>query len=164
MADRFDPRATDRLRAGSINAQTGVPSAAFDAGLRSYMLSIYNYMTSGILLTGIVALLFAQSGMAAQIMFGPGLMKYVIIFSPLAIVFAIGCFLAPFFASQRVILPELVGEDETTVAQANAVIEHDVQAYQLADARQQRDRFLPRRRGRRVEPRHGGGIGRAPSG
>jgi MFS family permease len=41
----------------------------------------------------------------------------------LAIVFAIGCFLAPFFSSQRVILPELVGEDETTVAQANAVIE-----------------------------------------
>ena len=41
----------------------------------------------------------------------------------LTIVFLIGCFLAPFFASQRVILPELVGEDETTVAQANAVIE-----------------------------------------
>ena len=41
----------------------------------------------------------------------------------LAIVFLIGCFLAPFFASQRVILPELVGEDEATVAQANAVIE-----------------------------------------
>ncbi len=36
--------------------------AAFDAGLRSYMLSIYNYMTSGVLLTGIVALLFANSG------------------------------------------------------------------------------------------------------
>lgn len=89
MADRFDPRTTDGLRAGSINTQTGsVASAAFDKGLRSYMLSIYNYMTSAILLTGIVALLFAQSGMAAQIMFGPGLMKYVIIFSPLAIVFA----------------------------------------------------------------------------
>ena len=41
----------------------------------------------------------------------------------LVLVFLIGCFLAPFFASQRVILPELVGEDETTVAQANAVIE-----------------------------------------
>jgi MFS family permease len=41
----------------------------------------------------------------------------------LAIVFLIGCFIAPFFASQRVILPELVGEDETTVAQANAVVE-----------------------------------------
>ncbi len=41
----------------------------------------------------------------------------------LVLVFLLGCFLAPFFASQRVILPELVGEDETTVAQANAVIE-----------------------------------------
>ena len=27
----------------------------YDAGLRKYMLSIYNYMTSGVLLTGIVA-------------------------------------------------------------------------------------------------------------
>ena len=36
----------------------------YDAGLRSYMLSIYNYMASGVLLTGIVALLTAQSGLA----------------------------------------------------------------------------------------------------
>jgi FtsH-binding integral membrane protein len=36
-----------------------VPRAARDAGLRSYMLSVYNYMASGVLLTGIVALLFA---------------------------------------------------------------------------------------------------------
>ena len=35
---------------------------AYDAGLRSYMLSVYNYMTSGVLLTGIVALLFAWGG------------------------------------------------------------------------------------------------------
>jgi MFS family permease len=41
----------------------------------------------------------------------------------LAIVFAIGCFLAPYFSAQRLILPELVGEDERTVAQANAVFE-----------------------------------------
>lgn len=89
MADRFDPRTTDRFRAGSINAQHGsVGSMATDAGLRAYMLSIYNYMTSGILLTGIVALVFASSGMAQQVMFGPGLMKYLIIFSPLVIVFA----------------------------------------------------------------------------
>ena len=89
MADRFDPRTTERLRGGSINAQPGsAGNTATDAGLRSYMLSIYNYMTSGILLTGVVALLFAQSGMAAQIMFGPGLLKYLIIFSPLVIVIA----------------------------------------------------------------------------
>jgi FtsH-binding integral membrane protein len=35
---------------------------ATDAGLRSYMLSVYNYMASGVLLTGIVAMLFARSG------------------------------------------------------------------------------------------------------
>ena len=35
----------------------------------------------------------------------------------------LGCFMAPYFAAQRVILPELVGEDETTIAQANSVIE-----------------------------------------
>ena len=37
--------------------------------------------------------------------------------------FLLGCFMAPYFAAQRVILPELVGEDETTIAQANSVIE-----------------------------------------
>jgi MFS family permease len=41
----------------------------------------------------------------------------------LAIVFAFGCFLAPHFSAQRLILPELVGDDERTVAQANAFVE-----------------------------------------
>jgi MFS family permease len=41
----------------------------------------------------------------------------------LAIVFGIGCFLAPYFSAQRLVLPELVGDDERTVAQANAVVE-----------------------------------------
>ena len=41
----------------------------------------------------------------------------------LVLVFALGCFMAPYFAAQRVILPEFVGEDETTIAQANSVIE-----------------------------------------
>jgi MFS family permease len=41
----------------------------------------------------------------------------------LVVVFALGCFLAPYFSAQRLILPELVGDDERTVAQANAVVE-----------------------------------------
>jgi MFS family permease len=42
----------------------------------------------------------------------------------LAIVFLIGCFLAPFSASQRVVLAELVGDDDpAALAQANAVVE-----------------------------------------
>jgi FtsH-binding integral membrane protein len=50
------------------------------------MLSVYNYMSSGVLLTGIIALLFARSGMAQEVMFGPGILKYVIMFSPLAFI------------------------------------------------------------------------------
>jgi MFS family permease len=41
----------------------------------------------------------------------------------LALVALIGVFLAPYYASQRLILPELVGDDERTVAQANAILE-----------------------------------------
>jgi FtsH-binding integral membrane protein len=36
-------------------------AAGYDAGLRAYMLKIYNYMASGLLLTGIIALFSAQS-------------------------------------------------------------------------------------------------------
>jgi FtsH-binding integral membrane protein len=56
MQNQFDPRTTTGV---NTTATVGVPRAARDAGLRSYMLSVYNYMASGVLLTGIVALLFA---------------------------------------------------------------------------------------------------------
>jgi FtsH-binding integral membrane protein len=84
MQNQFDPRTTGVNPAATV----GVPRAARDAGLRSYMLSVYNYMASGVLLTGIVALLFANSGYAAQVFGGGGLLPWVIILSPLAIVFA----------------------------------------------------------------------------
>jgi MFS family permease len=41
----------------------------------------------------------------------------------LVLVFLLGCFMAPYFGSQRVILPELVGEDERAMSQANSMIE-----------------------------------------
>jgi uncharacterized protein len=56
MANWSDPRITST---GLGGASAGVTDAAYDAGLRSYMLSVYNYMASGVLLTGLVALLFA---------------------------------------------------------------------------------------------------------
>jgi FtsH-binding integral membrane protein len=82
MANGFDPRVTAAPR----STTAGRDSVAVDAGLRSYMLSVYNYMASGVLLTGIVALLFARSGAAEQILFGPGALKYLIMISPLAFV------------------------------------------------------------------------------
>ncbi|MFT3966915.1 MAG: Bax inhibitor-1/YccA family protein [Sphingobium sp.] len=83
MADWRDSPAST---VGINNPATGARTVGYDAGLRSYMLSVYNYMASGVLLTGIVALLFAQSGLAAQILLSPGPLKYVIMFAPLAFV------------------------------------------------------------------------------
>ena len=86
MQNQYDPRTTTPGIDPAI--AVGVPRAARDAGLRSYMLRVYNYMASGVLLTGIVAMLFFNSGMAAQVFGGGGLLPWVIILSPLAIVFA----------------------------------------------------------------------------
>ena len=83
MANWQDPQVT-----GPNAASVSVPRATRDVGLRSYMLKVYNYMASGVLLTGIVAMLFANSGMAAQVFTGGGILPWVIILSPLAIVFA----------------------------------------------------------------------------
>ncbi|CAA9508308.1 MAG: Inner membrane protein YbhL [uncultured Sphingomonadaceae bacterium] len=85
MANWTDPRV-----AGSSRSALGVDRVASDAGLRSYMLSVYNYMASGVLLSGIVAYLFASSGMAAAVFTQPGFLKYVIIFAPLLMVFGFG--------------------------------------------------------------------------
>ena len=87
MQNQYDPRTTTTPGYDPA-VSVGVPRAARDAGLRSYMLSVYNYMASGVLLTGIVALLFANSGMAAQVFQGGGLLPWLIILSPLAIVIA----------------------------------------------------------------------------
>jgi FtsH-binding integral membrane protein len=89
MADWNDPRST-RQGFGAAPSQTGdlAGRTTFDAGLRRHMLSIYNYMASGVLLTGVIALLFANSGMAAQVFLTGGILAWVIMLSPLAIVFA----------------------------------------------------------------------------
>ena len=83
MQNQYDPRTATT---GVNTATVGVPRAARDAGLRSYMLSVYNYMASGVLLTGIVALLFANSGLAAQVLVTP--LRWLIILAPLGFVMA----------------------------------------------------------------------------
>ena len=93
MANWQDPQMT-----GASAAQVSVPRAARDVGLRSYMLSVYNYMASGVLLTGIVALLFAPY--AGQFLIqadGRGMsgLGWIVMLSPLAIVFAMS------FGAQR---------------------------------------------------------------
>ena len=84
MQNQYDPR----TRTTGVNpaVSVGVPRAARDVGLRSYMLSVYNYMASGVLLTGIVAMLFASSGLAEQVLNTP--LRWLIMLAPLGFVMA----------------------------------------------------------------------------
>ena len=81
MANWSDPRI------GASQPTTTVGrDVAYDAGLRAHMLSVYNYMTSGVLLSGIVAMLFARSGMAFDVLVNGGLLRWVIMLAPLGMV------------------------------------------------------------------------------
>ena len=88
MANWQDPQTT-----GLSAASVSVPRAARDVGLRSYMLSVYNYMASGVLLTGIVALGFANSSLINLIV-NPATgqatpLFWIALFAPLGIVLAL---------------------------------------------------------------------------
>jgi uncharacterized protein len=87
MAD-WNDTSRDAQRMGSVPRAGGdiAGRAGYDEGLRKHMLSIYNYMSSGVLLTGIVALLAFNTGVAETI-FTSGL-RWIVALSPIAIVFA----------------------------------------------------------------------------
>lgn len=69
-------------------AGSAIPQVAIDTGLRQYMLNVYNYMASGLALTGIVSYVAAASGFYYQIAHS-GLL-WLVILAPLGIVFAMG--------------------------------------------------------------------------
>ncbi len=71
-----------RVMQGAAVGQT----AAVDEGLRSYMLRIYNYMTTGLALTGIIAYLVANTPPLMQAIHGTGI-GIVVALAPLGIVF-----------------------------------------------------------------------------
>ena len=64
-------------------------AADIDAGLRQYMLGVYNYMASGLALTGIVALLLSSSPEAMKVIFGTPL-QWIVMLAPLGLVFFLG--------------------------------------------------------------------------
>jgi len=83
----------------NIFQATSAKTAVWDAGLRAYMLKVYNYMATGVLLTGIISLisfkLSAEVSTSGQIIalsnygnaiFNSGL-KWIIMLAPLAVIF-----------------------------------------------------------------------------
>lgn len=86
MANWNDPRTRQGFGASpSLDGQTG-GRVSYDQGLRRHMLSIYNYMASGVLLSGVVALLFADMGLAQQMVNSP--IKWLVMLAPLGFVMA----------------------------------------------------------------------------
>jgi uncharacterized protein len=79
MAYRTDPRL----------AQARVAVGAVDEGLRSYMLSVYNYMGLGLAITGLVAFVVASTPALYVPIFTTPL-KWVVILAPLGFVFFLG--------------------------------------------------------------------------
>ena len=77
MATEFQKRAM------SLGATS---QAAVDEGLRAYMLRVYNYMVSGLALTGVVAFGVANTPVLFNAIFGTG-MAWVVMLAPLGVVF-----------------------------------------------------------------------------
>jgi uncharacterized protein len=81
MAYRSDPR----LAQGRIGVETG----AIDEGLRAYLLSVFNYMGLGLVLTGLVAYVVAHTPALYVPIFGSPL-RWVVMLAPLGFVFFLG--------------------------------------------------------------------------
>lgn len=75
MSNKIDP--TTRATTGAWD---------IDAGLRTYMQRVYNFMALGLSITGITAYLTSQSPEMMQLIFGTPLV-YVVMFAPLVMVF-----------------------------------------------------------------------------
>ncbi|MBL6958884.1 MAG: Bax inhibitor-1/YccA family protein [Rhodospirillales bacterium] len=92
----FGPDNKFSLNTGQMSAaQAG--AADIDVGLRNYMLRVYNYMASGLALTGIVAYLASTTPAILNLMYAPvpggGIqatgLAWIVMLSPLAFIFAL---------------------------------------------------------------------------
>ena len=65
---------------------TTMSRADIDIGLRQFMISVYNYMASGLTLTGVVAYGAAETGLYTSLINTP-LLFWAVALAPLALVF-----------------------------------------------------------------------------
>lgn len=79
MSDHHAPDLTGLARTLPLGVE-------IDAGLRQFLLSVYNYMGAGLVLTGVVAYGAAETGLYASLVQTP-LLFWVIVLAPLALVF-----------------------------------------------------------------------------
>lgn len=82
------------MATGTLRRRTSstLTSAEIDQGLRSYMLRVYNYMASGLALTGLVAYVVANTSLF-NVLYGSGI-GFIVMLAPLGIVFFMGAKIA----------------------------------------------------------------------
>jgi FtsH-binding integral membrane protein len=103
MAFQPESRWTQPLQGQGWGRAGALDQAVIDQGLRSYMLRVYNWMASGLLLTGIVAYMIASTPGIAELFYttvrtprglatAPTILGWVAMFAPLAfiLVFSFG--------------------------------------------------------------------------
>ncbi len=82
----------------SSNTRSGSQAVEMDEGLRSYMMQVYNYMASALILTGLVAYFASGSEAFMSMMFTVGAdgsvsmspLAWIVAFAPLGVVFYLG--------------------------------------------------------------------------
>jgi hypothetical protein len=88
MSDQFNRIVGEGLRRSGVSAVSGRAGTdvQIDEGLRAYMLRVYNYMVTGLALTGAIAYIVASTPAVFNAIFGTGL-HWVVILAPLGLVF-----------------------------------------------------------------------------
>jgi len=89
-----DPNSRFTLSTHAVGGAQADASVQIDAGLREYMLRVYNYMASGLALTGIIAYFSANTPAILNMLYVAGEggvlqptgLAYLVMFSPLAFV------------------------------------------------------------------------------
>lgn len=71
----------------NLHTQTAARETTYDAGLRAFFQKVYNTMATGLVLTGLVAWIVANSEALRQIFFGNSMMALIVMLSPLAFIF-----------------------------------------------------------------------------
>jgi FtsH-binding integral membrane protein len=88
----------------TLNTKTRTQTTSYDEGLRSHFRGVYNVMSLGLVITGLVAYAIANSPAAINLLFGTPL-KWVMMFAPLAFIF--------FGFSQKAVMTKTAGQLKT---------------------------------------------------
>ena len=86
MVDFRRPEAQKQFPAGAYGGASRPMDASIDAGLRAYMLGVYNYMAVALTLTGLVAFFASRSAPLMNAIYGSPL-QWVVMLAPLGMVF-----------------------------------------------------------------------------